>query len=110
MAKRSDLMSCDVYESSQAYTVKIDLPGCPRDRMQVYVEDGYLKVSADLRRDPAGRALQRERFTGKCERSFYVGDIETQDVKASYQDGVLKLTIPKSAYEKHSRTGSVVID
>ncbi|MCD8054795.1 MAG: Hsp20 family protein [Lachnospiraceae bacterium] len=109
MAKRNDLMRCDIKESREAFTLEMDLPGCDRDKMQVYVEDGYLKVYADLRRESQAKALRTERFAGQCERTFQVGDIETADVTASYRNGVLKLVIPKSAYEKREKKTTITI-
>lgn len=64
------------------------------------VKDGYLTVSAQKgldkdEEDKKGRVLRQERYAGACSRSFYVGDVKAEDVKAKYESGVLTVLIPK---------------
>ncbi|MCR5615244.1 MAG: Hsp20 family protein, partial [Saccharofermentans sp.] len=62
---------------------------------------GYLTISASKdqdteKKDRKGRIIRQERYAGSMQRSFYVGDqVKTEDVKAKFEDGVLKLCIPK---------------
>ncbi|MDE6064787.1 MAG: Hsp20 family protein, partial [Lachnospiraceae bacterium] len=52
-------------------------------------------------KDEDGRYIRRERYTGNCSRSFYVGEGVTQeDIHAKYKDGILSLTVPKKDAEK----------
>ena len=47
-------------------------------------------------KDEDGRYIRRERFTGSCSRSFYVGEtIKQEDIKARFEDGILKICVPK---------------
>ena len=110
MERRSDLMRCDIRESEEAFVLEIDIPGCARDKIKAYVEKEYLTVEADFRREETMKVTRRERYAGQCQRRFYVGDVKTEDLKASYRDGVLILTIPKKAYEKAAEERRIAID
>ncbi len=110
MERRNDLMRSDIYETEDAYLVDVDLPGVAKDKIQAYVEDEYLTVEADFSREETGKPVRQERYDGKCERRYYVGDVKTEDLKASCQDGVLRLTIPKKAYEKAAEERRIAIE
>ena len=94
------LMKTDIRETDNSYELDIDLPGFKKDELQLHLQDGYLTVSAAKgldkdEKDQQGRYIRQERYTGACSRSFYVGDVQPEDVKAKFEDGVLKLTVPK---------------
>ena len=94
-------MKTDIRESDEGYKVEIDLPGFKKDEIGVELEDGYLTITAQksLNKDEEkkqGRYIRRERYAGSMQRSFYVGDALTQeDIKAKYEHGILKLSVPK---------------
>lgn len=98
---QSKLMRTDIREKDEAYLVDIDLPGYDKKDIKISVDDGYLTVSAKKEssndeKDSEGNYIRRERFSGECSRSFYVGDdLEAEDVKASFKNGILTLDIPK---------------
>ena len=97
-----NLMKTDVKELDNAYEVDIDLPGFQKDEVSLDLQNGYLTISAAKgldkeEQDQKGRYIRQERFAGACTRSFYVGDLQPEDVKAQYESGVLSLTIPKGA-------------
>ena len=73
-----------------------------KDEIKVEEKNGYLTVSAskaleqDSKEKESGRYIHRERYTGACQRSFYIGeDIENEQIKAEFKHGILKLTLPK---------------
>ena len=80
-----NLMKTDIRESDEGYKVEIDLPGFKKDEIQVSLENGYLTVSAekgiekDEKEDKKESYIHRERYSGACSRSFYVGDIVTEE-------------------------------
>ena len=95
-----NLMKTDVQESDTDYTLEIDLPGFTKDEVHVDLSNGYLTVSAEKGLDKdeenkKGQYIRRERYVGSCQRSFYVGDVRTEDVKCKYESGVLRVTVPK---------------
>ena len=84
------LMKTDVVENKDGFDVSIDLPGFKKEDVKGEVKDGYLIITASTKQN------KEERYSGTCQRSFYVGeDITQEDIKAKFEDGVLKLEIPK---------------
>ena len=96
-----NMMKTDVKETDDSYEMDIDLPGFKKDEINATLEDGYLTVSAAKgldkdEQDKKGKYIRRERYAGAVQRSFYVGDAVTEeDVKAKFEDGILRLSIPK---------------
>ncbi len=101
-----DMMSTDVKETENGYEVIMNLPGFAKEDVKGEIKDGYLTVTATTNtsndeKDADGRYIRRERYSGSCSRSFYVGEDVTQDdIKAKFEDGTLKLTIPKKEPEQ----------
>ena len=100
--KRNDLMKTDVRETEDAYQLEMDLPGYKKDEIKVALEKGYLTIHAvkeekkEEKDEKTGKYIGQERFTGACQRSFYVGENLTEaDIKGEFKDGILTLTIPK---------------
>lgn len=97
----STMMKTDVKEKENSYEVAIDLPGFKKEEVTAKLEDGYLTISAQKNvnndeKDEDGKYIRRERYTGQCRRSFYVGEaVEDNEIKARFEDGILKLEIPK---------------
>lgn len=95
------LMNTDVKDLGEAYEIAMDLPGFKKEDVQAELKDGYLTINAMTNtnndtKDDEGRFIRRERYSGSCSRSFYVGKQVTEaDIKARFEDGVLKLDIPK---------------
>lgn len=98
------IMKTDIKENENNYVIDIDLPGYDKENIKVEIEDGYLLVSASQsvnNDDDEGKYLRKERYFGECSRSFYVGDdIEVEDVKATFKNGILKLEVPKKELKK----------
>ena len=94
-------MKTDIKETDTAYELAIDLPGVKKEDVKAELKDGYLNIGVSSsksndEKDEKGNYIRRERYTGSYSRSFYVGDGVTQDeVKAKFDNGVLKLTVPK---------------
>ena len=95
------LMRTDIKETDGGYELTIDLPGFKKDDVQAELKDGYLTINAQTQgesedKDEQGTYVRKERFSGKCSRTFYVGDdVEEDDIKAKFEDGVLKIAVPK---------------
>ncbi len=110
------VMKTDVHEHDDAYEVVIDLPGFKKDELQISLENGYLTVSASKgvdkdEKNKKGRIIRQERYAGAMQRSFYVGDnITEEDIKAKFEDGVLKLNIPKKEAKKLPENKTIAIE
>ena len=109
-----NLMKTDVRETEDTYEVDIDLPGFKKDEISVDLEDGYLTIRAAKgldkdEKDKKGKYIRQERYAGACSRSFYVGDVKPEDVSAKYEDGILKLSMPKQAKKELPRSTTIAI-
>ena len=97
----SNMMKTDVHEHDDSYEMDIDLPGFKKEELNLSLENGYLVVSAAKgidkeSKDDKGKLIRQERYSGSMQRNFYVGDgVTEEDVKARFENGVLRLTIPK---------------
>ena len=95
------VMKTDIREHDGGYELDVDLPGFKKDEINVELENCYLTISATKgldkdEQDKKGKYIRRERYAGAMQRSFYVGDEVTQeDIKAKFEDGILRLSIPK---------------
>ena len=94
-------MKTDVRETEDGYELDIDLPGFKKDEVTAQLDNGYLTIQASKgldkeQKDKKGKYIRKERYAGSMSRSFYVGDaITEEDVHAKYEDGILKLFVPK---------------
>lgn len=106
-------MRCDVYEENGYNIFEIDLPGFKKDDIKVDLDNGYLTVSAEKKDqvvEENKNYIHRERcYHSKCERSFYVGEVDENDIKASFDNGILRIRVSKEA-EKHTTKKSISID
>lgn len=92
-------MKCDIYESEGAYNLELDMPGYTKSDINIEYNKGTLTISAEKKSenedDTDKKYIRRERFYGKLSRSFYLGDIEEENIKAEFKDGTLKVVAPK---------------
>mgnify|MGYP000354601670 CR=1 FL=1 len=111
-----NMMKTDVRETEDGYEVDIDLPGFKKDEITAQLQDGYLVISAAKgldkdKKDKKGRYIRRERYAGSMTRSFYVGEGVTQeDVHAKFEDGILKLSIPKKEAQAVEQKNHIAIE
>lgn len=94
-------ISTDVKELEDGFEIDMELPGFKKEEVVAELKDGYLTISAEHNdtndeKDKKGHFIRKERFYGKCQRSFYVGDyVKQEDVKAKFENGILTLHVPK---------------
>ena len=97
----ANVMRTDVKESDAGYELGIELPGYKKEAVTAELKDGNLTIKATTNsekeeKDENGKYIRRERFSGNCSRTFYVGEnIEQTDIKAKFEDGILKVFVPK---------------
>ena len=110
------IMKTDVHETDDGYELDIDLPGFKKDNIDISLENGYLAVSASKsvdndEKDEKGKLIRQERYSGSMQRSFYVGDEITEDeIKAKFEDGVLKISVPKEDVNKIPEKKTIAIE
>ena len=123
-----NLMRTDIRETETGFELTIDLPGFDKEGVQAELKDGYLTVTAETKQeteDKKGTYVRQERFSGKCSRTFYVGegvepedvtfyvgdDIEEGDIKAKFDNGTLQIDVPKKVAKPEPETSrSISID
>ena len=99
----ANVMKTDIKENDKGYELDVDLPGYKKEDVKAELKDGYLTISASNdntkeEKDEDGKYIRKERYTGAVSRSFYVGKYVTEeDIHAKYEDGILKLSLPKKA-------------
>lgn len=101
-SNRNDMvMKTDISEKDGYYLLDMELPGCSKEDIHLELHDGYLNIQAAHNtskedKDDKGNIIRQERYSGNFSRSFYVGEsISEEDIKASYNNGELKITFPK---------------
>ena len=109
-----NLMKTDVRETDGSYELDVDLHGFKKDELTVDLKDGYLTISAAKgldrdEQDKKGKYLRQERYAGAMSRSFYVGDVEPGQVSARYEDGILKISLPKQEKKELPRSSTIAI-
>ena len=105
----------DITDEGDYYELKADLPGFKKDEISLDLKDGYLTISAEKgldkdEEDKKGRILRQERYAGSCSRSFYVGDVKPEDIKAKYESGVLTVLVPKEDIKKSPVSTAITIE
>ncbi|MBQ2685177.1 MAG: Hsp20/alpha crystallin family protein [Erysipelotrichaceae bacterium] len=109
-------MLTDVKEHENHYAVEIDLPGFKKDEIKLELNEGYLTITAskgvdEEEKNNQGRIVRQERYSGVMQRTYYVGDqMKAEDIKAKYEDGVLKLEIPKVEEKKLPEKHTIMIE
>ena len=101
----SKLMKTDIKEKKDEYVIDIDLPGYDKGGIKLNIQDGYLTVHAQVNKEEnneeKGKFVRKERYSGECSRSFYIGeDITEEDIKAKFKNGTLTIEVPKKERRK----------
>lgn len=100
-------MSCDVYEKNNKFFIEVDMPGFNKDDIKIEINKGTLSIMAEKKyeeKDDDKKYLCRERtYYGKYQRSFYLGDIDENDIDASFNDGILNISVPKKVEQDSKR-------
>ena len=99
-SRKEQNMKCDIYEKGGDYHIEMDIPGFNKDEISVETKDGYLTIKAEKKNevneeDKNKNYIRRERTYGKYERSFYLGDLDEDKIDATFENGMLKLVVPK---------------
>ena len=110
-----NMMKTDIRETDDAYLLDLELPGFRKDEINVRLENGYMTISAEKAVEAdagktAGKVLRKERYEGSLERSFYVGEsVRPEEISASYENGVLQLSVPKRTARKDPEKKTIEI-
>lgn len=101
-ARKLPIMRTDIMEKDGNYILEIELPGFKKEDIRAELKDGYLTVTAEISKSEdksdKGALIHRERYNSSCKRTFFVGEqIRQEDIKAGFENGILRLQVPKDA-------------
>lgn len=113
MKEFNSIMKTDVKETEKDYILDVDLPGFKKEDVNLNLENGYLTISAkrEHKVDNENRKenfVRRERSFGQFSRSFYVGDVEQDEIEAHLENGILTIKLPKEE-EKKTKSNRIEI-
>ena len=101
-------ISSDIKELADCYQIEMELPGFAKEEVKAQLKDGYLTITAEHnaenkeenneegQKKEAVKYIRRERYYGKCQRSFFVGkNVTEEDINAKFENGILTMYVPK---------------
>jgi len=112
MNRRTPSMQCDVYEKENTYHIEMMIPGYKKEELKIEVDEGYIKVSAEKKTETNDTSedkkyIHREISYGKVQRTFKLENVDEENIKAEFNDGILKLEIPKKEVINTSKIISI---
>lgn len=109
--KDTNIMKSDIYEQNENYVLEIDLPGFDKENVSIDYHNEYLTIKAvkNDNHDENDKYIKKERFYGEYKRTFYIGNLDESNIKANYNNGVLKITFPKEDVKKETEK-QILID
>ena len=110
-----NMMKTDVRETEDTYELDIDLPGFKKDELNLDLKNGYLTIQATKgldkdEKDKNGKYIRQERYAGSMSRSFYVGEVPMEAVKARCEDGILRISLPKQEKKALPKPTTIAIE
>lgn len=99
-------MKCDIYEKDGNYHIEMDVPGYNKDEITIEAKDGYLIITAEKNEETNEEErnyIKKERVYGSYRRSFYLGDLDSDNISASFNDGTLKVIVPKKEVAENKK-------
>lgn len=105
--KMEDKMKCDIYEKDGIYHVEADIPGFKKEDIKIEFNKGNLIITAEKNNEEDEENknyIRRERTSSKYQRSFYLGEVDEEDISATFEHGTLKVSIPKKPEEDTKKT------
>lgn len=99
-------MKCDIFEKDGVYHIEADVPGIDKKDISIEHNNGYITIKATKENSNESEdknVIRKERFYGSMERKFYVGDVDDENISASFENGVLKISVPKLDKDKSKK-------
>lgn len=96
----------DILEKEDKYVIEAELPGMHKDDIELEIDNDRLTISANHTeevKEEEENYIRRERRSGFFQRSFYIDNVREDDIKASYDNGILKIDLPKKEPIKSKR-------
>ncbi len=97
-SKETNGLKCDIYEKDNQYHIEMDAYGFDKKDVNIEYNDNYLTISVsknEEKSDESKNYIRKERYSREFKRSFYIGDVNSENIVAKFDDGILKITLPK---------------
>ena len=106
--KESNMMKTDVKENENDYELQVEVPGVNKENISIDYQNGYVTIAAKTNKskdekDKEGNYIRRERYSGSYSRSYYVGEVDRESIKAKLDNGVLSIIVPKVKAEEQKK-------
>lgn len=95
---RTNNMKCDIYEKEGKYFIEMDIPGFDKKDIDLDLDNGYLTITASHENkvdEEEKNYIRKERTSFKSSRKFYLGEVDEENIKAEFNNGILKIVVPK---------------
>lgn len=99
-------MKTDIKETEDAYIVEAEMPGVKKENVELVCEKGVLTITAKANEEKTEEKqgyIRKERISGEMTRRFEIEDIDEEKISAKMEDGILTVTLPKSAESQEKR-------
>jgi HSP20 family molecular chaperone IbpA len=99
-------LKCDIYEQGDKYYIEMDANGFKKEDLNIECDKGYLNITIakkEEKKDEGRTYIRKERYSQECKRSFYVGEVDPDNIKAEFIDGLLKVSISKTEMQKSKK-------
>ena len=96
--KGEETVKCDVFEKDGKVFVEMEAPGYTKEDISLSIDKGELSVTFEKKdeKEEHKKYLHRERKSySKVTRTFYLGDINEEEIDASFKNGILVVSAPK---------------
>ena len=104
--QEENAMKCDIYEKKGAYYIEMDIPGYRKEDIKIEAIKGNIVVTAtreNQNKEEGRHYIRQERSYGKIQRSFYLGNINDNNIEATFKDGTLKKEVPKEEEKSNKK-------
>ena len=106
--KENNMMKTDVKENENDYELQVEVPGVNKENISIDYENDYVTIAAKTNKskdekDKEGNYIRRERYSGSYSRSYYVGEVDRESIKAKLDNGVLSIIVPKAKAEEQKK-------
>lgn len=101
-------MKVDIKDNETEYLIEAEVPGVNKEQIKVDYQNNYLTIGIESKNEineEKENYIRKERASRRMNRSFYIEDINYENIQASYEDGVLKIQLPK---DKKAPTKKVI--
>ena len=107
ISAKQNNMKCDIYEENNIYYIELDVPGFNKEDIKIEVKKDSVIITAEKNEEvndnDSKNYIHKERYYGKYQRSFYLENLDNDNINAEFNNGVLKITIPKKEEKENKR-------